>query len=159
MWGTEPELLVVFDRRWDTGAPGAAVDLAAFGQVTSGLAPRLVLLVAPAGRAGEVAALPGVRGVFVDAVPAGLRAEFDQAENLFVDGWLARRSGKDRGPGDGREWDAPGFAPPDPPSARPAANGLSPGHAHGHRRGPAEGADADGRRPDAEPGLGPDPDC
>jgi hypothetical protein len=98
-----------------SGVAGAA-GLAGFGQVTSALPPRLVLLAAPAGRAEELAALPGVLDVFVDAVPPGLRETLSPAENLFVDGWLARMSGKSRGPGDERPWDAPGFSPPDRPS-------------------------------------------
>ncbi|SNQ46520.1 conserved hypothetical protein [Frankia canadensis] len=124
MWGTEPELLVVLDDPagepcGDGTRPDAGRDaLAGVGRVTSAMPPRLVLLAGvPAERAGEVAALPGVRGAFAGDVPAALREALSPAESLFVDGWLARRHGKDRGPGEGLPWDAPGFSPPDPPPA------------------------------------------
>ncbi|MCK9876027.1 hypothetical protein MXD59_09605 [Frankia sp. Ag45/Mut15] len=143
MWGTEPELLVILDLSDDPGSaapaeetcegeagpgpvsgrpggPGGRGDadpaVGGFGQVTSTFPPRLVLLAAPTSRAQEVAALPGVRAVCVDAVPADLRAALSPAESLFVDGWLARHAEKSRGPSDGRPWDAPGHTPPDAPN-------------------------------------------
>ncbi|WP_261561944.1 hypothetical protein, partial [Frankia tisae] len=104
MWGTEPELLVVLEQPSRTeGPPAALAALAEFGRVTSALPPRLALLAVPASRAAEVGAGAGVRGVFVDEVPAALRETLSPAEVLFVDGWLARRSTKDR-PADGRPW-------------------------------------------------------
>ncbi|MCL9757938.1 hypothetical protein MXD95_001475 [Frankia sp. AiPa1] len=127
VWGTEPELLVVLtqpgdpspdvppdaaDSRRDRGA--GVRDVATFGRITSTLPPRLVLLAAPASRARELAALPGVRAVCVDDVPWALRAVLDPAETIFVDGWLARHTDKSRGESDGIPWDAPGFQPPDP---------------------------------------------
>ncbi|WP_261575454.1 hypothetical protein, partial [Frankia gtarii] len=105
MWGTEPELLVVLEH--PGRAEGPLATLAEFGPVTSTLPPRLALLAVPASRAAEVGAHTGVRGVFVDGVPPALRETLSPAEALFVDGWLARRSIKDR-PADGRPWDAPG---------------------------------------------------
>ncbi len=112
MWGTEPELLVVLEGAGRADGPLAA--LAEFGPVTSQLPPRLALLAVPASRAAELGACAGVRGVFVDGVPPALRETLSPAEALFVDGWLARRSAKDR-PAEGLPWDAPGASPPDPP--------------------------------------------
>jgi hypothetical protein len=116
VWGTEPELLVVLDDPPAEPCEGGGRPdvLVGVGRVTSVLAPRLVLLAGvPAARAGEVAALPGVRAVCVDGVPPGLRETLSPAENLFVDGWLARGGPKGRGPGDGLPWDTPGWSPPD----------------------------------------------
>ncbi|WP_163552751.1 hypothetical protein [Candidatus Frankia alpina] len=121
MWGTERELLVVLEHPGRAEGPLAA--LAEFGRVTSALPPRLALLAVPASRAAEVGAGAGVRGVFVDGVPSALRETLSPAEVLFVDGWLARRSDKDR-PAQGRPWDAPGTFPPDPPP--PGAGAADP---------------------------------
>ncbi|MCK9922390.1 hypothetical protein MXD61_10960 [Frankia sp. AgPm24] len=123
MWGTEPELLVILAASDDPSPDGPPdgtcagdAGVGGFGQVTSRFPPRLVLLAAPPSRAGEVAALPGVRAVCVDAVSADLRAALSPAESLFVDGWLARHVDKPRGPSDGESWDAPGRTPPDMPN-------------------------------------------
>ncbi|EIV93157.1 hypothetical protein [Frankia sp. QA3] len=120
MWGTEPELLVVLEHPDRTAGPLAM--LAELGRVTSALPPRLALLAVPASRAAEVGARAGVRGVFVDGVPPALRETLSPAEALFVDGWLARLSDKDR-PAEGRPWDAPGASPPDPPPPDPPPAG------------------------------------
>lgn len=65
-------------------------------------------------------AVPGVQSVIghdaagagsVAALPPGL----DDAERLFVAGWLAQGSKDGPRPGAGQDWDAPGFAPPDSP--------------------------------------------
>ncbi|ETA03055.1 hypothetical protein ThrDRAFT_01494 [Frankia casuarinae] len=125
MWETEPELLVVFHRPDRGFSTGTGVDplaeLAVLGTVTSALRPRLALVALPPSRAPEVAALPGVCGVFIDQVPPALRETLTAAESLFVDGWLARRGAKRRDPAGGEPWDTPGYLPPDrPPGAAPA---------------------------------------
>ncbi|WP_250285552.1 MULTISPECIES: hypothetical protein [unclassified Frankia] len=86
-------------------------------QVTAVLPPRLALVAAARSQAGALARLPGVVGVFPEAVPAGLRETLTAGERLFVDGWLARLAGKRR-PADGLPWDATGTGrlPPGPPA-------------------------------------------
>ncbi|WP_131767743.1 hypothetical protein [Candidatus Protofrankia californiensis] len=88
-------------------------------QVTVVLPPRLALVAAPRGRVDALARLPGVLGVFPEAVPAGLRETLTASENLFVDGWLARLAGKQRS-AEGLPWDATGTGrlPPGPPHDR-----------------------------------------
>jgi hypothetical protein len=118
-WGTARELLVVL--RPD--ADSALAELAAWGEVTSRLPPRLALVVLPAERATEAERLAGVAGVFAAELPPALRETLAPPEQLFVDGWLARAEPKPPRPGDGRRWDAepegddPPRLPPDPPAA------------------------------------------
>jgi hypothetical protein len=48
--------------------------------------------------------------------PAGVLANLDETERLFVSGWLARQSrDKSARPGEGLPWDAAGMIPPDLP--------------------------------------------
>jgi hypothetical protein len=112
----EPELLVVIDPAV-AGPVGtaAAAALRRFGPVTGVLPPRLALVASQPDRAGEIAGLPGVVGVFAGPVPPALRETFTPGEELFVDGWLARVAGKPLPrPGEGEPWDSPDRLPPDP---------------------------------------------
>ncbi|ONH37306.1 hypothetical protein BL254_04475 [Protofrankia sp. BMG5.30] len=86
-------------------------------QVTAVLPPRLALVAASKTQADALIRLPGVAGVFLEAVPAGLRETLTASEHLFVDGWLARLAGKQRS-AEGLPWDATdtGRLPPGPPT-------------------------------------------
>jgi hypothetical protein len=110
----ESEVLVVL------GAATAPDSLAALRrqyQVTSVLPPRLVVL--PGGV--DINALGRLRGVEAilaqpsDEAPASL----SEPERLFVSAWRARQhaDAKTRA-GEGLNWDAPGFLPPDPPTRK-----------------------------------------
>ncbi|WP_241839861.1 hypothetical protein [Frankia sp. CcI49] len=105
-WGAPRELLFVLAE--DATAAGTALDvIGRWAQVTARLPPRLALVVVPAGRLADAAAVPGVLGVFATDVPVELAATLDPRERLFVDGWLARAVAKPPRPFEGRPWDEP----------------------------------------------------
>lgn len=86
--------------------------------LTATMGPRVWAVRAPEQALDGLRALPGVWSLIrrdgAD-VPGGesLPADLDEGERLFVAGWLAQgRKGGPR-PGEGRDWDAPGFSPPD----------------------------------------------
>ena len=103
-------------------SPSAPADVAATVQAQARLTQRLPerLLVVEAGPLGvqRLRELPGVAAVLTsgaDKMPDGL----EPGEVLFVEAWATRqRAGKRDRLGEGLDWDAPGFQPPDPP-ARP----------------------------------------
>jgi hypothetical protein len=112
------EFLVVLD---PVPAAAATEDplpaLRAAARVTQVLSRRLVLV--QAGGAELVAAVRAVPGVaLVQTDPAAeLSVDatgLDEKERLFVAAWRARSRPKQR-PGEGLDWDAPGFLPPDRP--------------------------------------------
>lgn len=98
--------------------PGAAV-------VTQQLPPRLALV--RVSGATDIHDLPQVAGVdYFDAeVPPDVAAGLSAQERLFVDAWLLRSrddfAHKHRR-GDGLNWGAPGFRPPDAPPASVTGN-------------------------------------
>lgn len=62
--------------------------------------------------------LPDAAGYLGTEPPPALLSRLDEAERLFVAGWLARRApGTKKRPGEGLAWDAPGMVPPDLPPA------------------------------------------
>ena len=72
------------------------------------------------GNSGELAELKQIPGVSViasgDAAP-GVTEKLDEGESLFVTAWISRmKEGPKNRSGDGLNWDAPGFEPPDPPA-------------------------------------------
>jgi len=86
-------------------------------RVTQEAPPRLAVVEAAPGRAGEVAAVPGVVAVAgPGGVPPELTEGLSEDERLFVAAWELRtgEEGERERPGEGLEWDAPGYTPPDP---------------------------------------------
>ena len=80
--------------------------------------PRLfVVRVEPAVR-DRLAELPGVAAVTDGAFSAGVSERLYEAEALFAAAFAARGTSKQR-VGNGLEWDAPGYEPPDPPPETP----------------------------------------
>jgi hypothetical protein len=80
--------------------------------------PRLfVVRVDPAVRA-QLVELPGVVAATDEAFSAGVAEQLDEAEALFAAAFAARGTPKQRA-GNGLEWDAPGFEPPDAPLESP----------------------------------------
>ena len=65
----------------------------------------------------DVAALPGVVAMSEGDVAPEILEGLDETEALFVQAW-SRRKGKPKTQrrGEGLDWDAGGFEPPDPPS-------------------------------------------
>lgn len=79
-------------------------------RVTQVGSPRLAIV------EGTEAALRSAQGVAAVAGPGEALesgAELTDQERLFADAWSQRKGGERAG--EGLAWDAPGFAPPDPP--------------------------------------------
>ena len=84
------------------------------------VSPRVVI-VEPAGDATkeELQTMTGVKAVLEpgERLGADLRGTLTDTEALFVDAFAQRARHKER-PGEGLDWDAEGFLPPDPPLKR-----------------------------------------
>ena len=91
-------------------------ELRAIAHVTQVMAPRLVLLHADAATAARIAQMPGVVSLH-EGTLGEVPPDLTQTERLFISAWEARQRPKDRR-GEGLDWDAPGFKPPDPPADR-----------------------------------------
>ncbi|WP_145692199.1 hypothetical protein [Rhodococcus rhodochrous] len=94
-------------------AEAALADIEAVAPVTQLLRPRLLLVLADPGVRENIRRIPGVLGVYGTA-PDGEPLALSPKEQLFVDAWVARHAPKTR-PGEGSNWDTPGFEPPDVP--------------------------------------------
>jgi len=94
-------------------AEAALADIEAVAPVTQLLRPRLLLVLADPGVRENIRRIPGVLGVYGTA-PDGEPLALSLEEQLFVDAWVARHAPKTR-PGEGSNWDTPGFEPPDVP--------------------------------------------
>ena len=94
-------------------ADAAVADIEAMASVTQLLRPRLLLVLADPDVREGIRRTPGVLGVY-DTAPDGEPLGLSLEEQLFVDAWVARHAPKTR-PGEGSNWDTPGFEPPDIP--------------------------------------------
>jgi hypothetical protein len=94
-------------------ADAALADIEAVASVTQLLRPRLLLVIAEPDVREDIRRTNGVLGVY-DTAPDGELLGLSPEEQLFVDAWAARRAPKTR-PGEGSNWDTPGFEPPDIP--------------------------------------------
>lgn len=95
------------------GADLAIAEIEALAPVIQMLPPRLLLVRADADARNAILRVPGVVNVFdVAAPPVDVPLDLSLAERVFVDAWVARSAPKTRR-GDGLDWDAPGFEPPD----------------------------------------------
>ncbi len=64
-------------------------------------------------RAEEVQKIPGVRIVATGPIDPALYKDLSEAEQLFVSAWSSRQGQKKTNrPGDGLDWDAPGYKAP-----------------------------------------------
>jgi hypothetical protein len=79
-------------------------------RVTQVASPRLAIVEAPEAVLRSIQAVTAVAGPG-RALEGG--AELTPQERLFADAWSQRTRGQRAG--EGLAWDAPGFAPPDPP--------------------------------------------
>jgi hypothetical protein len=108
------ELLVILDG--DSPVAGGGGSLDRF-RIVHAVSPTVFVIELPGDTsAAEVAAVPGVAAVSEGAVAPELVAGLDEAEALFVRAWARRLGvpGQPR-PGEGLDWDARGFEPPDGP--------------------------------------------
>ena len=108
MADTQQEQLVMLDA---DRADAAIAEIEAVASVTQMLRPRLLLVRADPDAREEIARIPGVIGLF-EAAPVEVLGGLSPVERLFVDAWAARSAPKTRH-GEGLDWDAPGFEPPD----------------------------------------------
>ena len=93
--------------------------LGVHGQLVHSASSRLfVLELGPGEQATDLMDEPAVRWAG-ERPPDDVAHELDEAERLFVDGWLLRRRGKPARPGEGLDWDAEGRHPPDAPIPPP----------------------------------------
>lgn len=94
---------------------GAAADVRQHCRVVSALPPRLLVVEADERVAHGLRALPGVANV-IDATAGILPDSLNETERLFTQAWQQGRQMQDKQrPGDGLNWDAEGFLPPDRP--------------------------------------------
>ena len=105
---TQQEQLVILDA---DRVDAALAEIQAVASVTQMLRPRLVLVRADPDVQEGILRIPGVIGLF-EAASADVPSELSPVERVFVDAWATRSAPKTR-PGEGLDWDAPGFEPPD----------------------------------------------
>ena len=88
-------------------------------RVVSALPPRLLVVAADEQVAQGLRSLPGVDDV-ISGKAGPLPKSLNETEQLFVNAWQQGRQlqNKQR-PGDGLNWGAEGFSPPDRPNSAP----------------------------------------
>ena len=116
MADAQSEGLVVLDPE---RAATARAAIEAIARVTQTLPPRLLLVVADRTVWERLLRVPGVH---VPTTPDDLPADLTPAERAFAAAWAARGIPKAR-PGEGLDWDAPGYLPPDAPPDAGKAGG------------------------------------
>lgn len=89
--------------------------LSLHGCVIATMGPLLCVLRTGSVSPDRLRAVPGVRAVIGRDGSGELPASLGDSERLFVAGWLAQGRKQGPRPGAGRDWDAPGFTPPDAP--------------------------------------------
>jgi hypothetical protein len=102
------------------GADHSAGDLGENYRVTQRLSPRVVI-VEPSGDTTKekLQTMKGVDAVLEpgESLAGDVRSTLTDTEALFVDAYAQRSRHKKR-LGEGLDWDAEGFLPPDPPTKR-----------------------------------------
>lgn len=102
-----PEHLVLIDPADDDPLDGWP------GQVRHRISPRVSVVTADDAALASLRGHRAVIGVFVHPVPPHLIDGLDDEERLSVEAWSVRHEPKRRR-GDGVDWGAAGFDPPDP---------------------------------------------
>lgn len=100
-----PKWLVILDN------PAGRPALEAAGKVLQSSGDRVAVI--DASDADAIRALPGVRSVTEGAPDAATLADLDEGSRLFAEAWREQRkmATKQR-PGEGLDWDTPGFEAP-----------------------------------------------
>jgi hypothetical protein len=108
------ELLVIVSD--DVAGIGGIVFADRF-RIVHAVSSRVFVIELPAdASSGDVAALPGVTAVSRSDSAPEILAGLDEMEVLFVRAWSERtEESTTRRRGEGLDWDADGFEPPDPP--------------------------------------------
>ena len=109
------ELLVIMSE--GSTAEGGA-ELPGRFPIVHTVSPRVFVIEPPGDVSStDVAALPGVAAVSERDVAPEILEGLDETEGLFVQAWSKRQGeSKTQRRGEGLDWDADGFEPPDPPS-------------------------------------------
>ncbi len=82
------------------------------------LPPRLAIVQGEPDALDNLRKEQGVVDVSEETVPDTALRQLNPTERLFADAWVLGRKPKVNRPGDGLQWDADGFLPPDPPRPR-----------------------------------------
>lgn len=108
------ELLVVMS---EGSADGAGPQLLDGYPIIHAVSRRVFVVETPADASStDIAALPGVAAVSEGGVDSEILEGLDETEALFVAAWSRRRGeSKKQRRGEGLDWDAAGFEPPDLP--------------------------------------------
>lgn len=108
------ELLVVMS---EGAADDAGPQLLGGFPIVHAVSPRVFVIESSAdGSSAAVEALPGVAAVSEGGVASEILEGLDETEALFVAAWSRRRGeSKKQRRGEGLDWDAVGFEPPDLP--------------------------------------------
>lgn len=113
----QQELLVVLERE---RASTTLDELRARERVVHVASPRIVVIATDAEADDVARGLTGVEGVFRETIPPDVMDSLDEGETLFTNAWLSRQQEVSKPRlGEGLDWDAPGFEPPDPPGRMP----------------------------------------
>ena len=109
---SEPrELLLILDEN-------ASDEILQSQRVLQQISPRVVIIESERPR-NEVEGMKGVQAVVEpgESMSEDVRDMLTSSEALFADAYTRRARAKER-PGEGLDWDAEGFLPPDPPQRR-----------------------------------------
>ena len=108
------ELLVIMS---EGSVDSDSAGLAEGFRIVHAVSRRVFVIESPAGTtSADLAALPGVAALSKGDVAPEIFEGLDETEALFVRAWSRRKEeSKTQRRGDGMDWDAGGFEPPDPP--------------------------------------------
>jgi len=109
------EALVILQASPEATRRDTAVRLREQFHVVSTLGTRLLVVQLRPDELETIRSREGVQAVVTDAEILDNVVDLSDAEVLFALGWTAKGKKSDRRPGAGRDWDTPGFVPPDKP--------------------------------------------
>lgn len=97
------------------GAAEAPERVRARFEVVAALPPRLLVVQMFSSDLAALQKFDGVAAVSSKLSELDVKPALSETERLFVAGWMARGVKAGTRPGEGKEWDAPEFTPPDGP--------------------------------------------
>jgi hypothetical protein len=114
------EVLVILNAVMGAGgqSSGALDEIRQRHRLVGAAPPRLIIVEADEAALETLRGASGVEKVLIDDLPEDILASLGPSERLFAKAWHQRQQAvkKDRR-GEGLNWDAPGFQPPDPPNS------------------------------------------
>jgi hypothetical protein len=109
------EALVITNR---SGSDALWSRISELVEVKQRLPPRLAIVQGETGAFESLRKEQGVVAVSEETVPDTALQQLNPTERVFAEAWVLGRQPKFNRPGDGLQWDADGFLPPDPPRPR-----------------------------------------